>query len=227
MSIFYVIDFDRTLVNTEKLYDVLEVVLKRHTDINVGMINAEREEMEARGESFKLINTLDHLLQAHRDDVSWLDVERAFVKEAHQTEGVLESYAAELLKLLDDRHIPYGILTYGNEAWQLAKVEAAGLADVPHLVTRIKEKGQLLSGWKHGDSFVVPPAMTKDFQPLRVDSIVFLDDKAVSFQDIPKGVRGICVRSLTGELLPSQKGDLPSGVETVFGLNEAIELLIK
>jgi hypothetical protein len=227
MSTFYVIDFDRTLVNTEKLYDVLDTVLERLTDIDVGMINVERVEIEARGESFKLINTLDHLLRASKGSVNWLDVERAFIKEARETDGILEPYATDLLKSLDDRHIPYGILTYGNEAWQLTKVEAADLINVPHLVTRIKEKGQLLAGWKHGDLFVIPPAMTKDFQPLTVDSIVFLDDKAVSFQDIPEGVRGICVRSPFRELLPSQRGDLPSGVETVSGLNEAVELLFK
>ena len=225
MNEFYVIDMDRTLVNTEKLYDVLEIVLKRHTNISVDMVNDERTEIEARGESFKLINTLDRLLETHKSKVSWLEVEQAFIQEARQTKGVFEPYAQDLLKLLDDKQIPYGIITYGNEAWQLAKIEAADLGDVPHLVTRIKEKGALLAGWKEGNSFIIPPAMTRDFKPLTVDSIVFLDDKAVSFQDIPEGVRGIFVRSPTRELLPSQMGTLPSGVETVQGLNGAIELL--
>lgn len=226
MSVFYVLDLDRTLANTEKLYEVLSAVLIRDTNISMDMLNKERGEVEARGESFKLINSLAGLLQSHNSEIDWLQVEQAFIREAHRTEGVLEPYAAQLLKLLDSKQLPYGIITYGNEAWQLAKLEAAGLLNVPHVVTRIKEKGRLLAGWRQEDgSFIIPPAMTHDFNPLTVDSIIFLDDKAVSFKDIPEGVHGVYVRSSTRELLESQKGSLPQDVDTVYGLDGALQLL--
>ncbi|MDN5274228.1 MAG: hypothetical protein JWP06_129 [Candidatus Saccharibacteria bacterium] len=225
---FYVIDLDRTLVNTEKLYEVLELVLERDTDVGTQRLNEERAAIEANGESFVMVNSLRRILEAANSTVSWQELQRAFILEAQHTGGVLEPYAAELLQILNDRQLPYGIITYGSEAWQLAKIEAAGLMDVPHLVTRIKEKGRLLTGWKHaGDTFIIPPAMTHDFTPLEVDSIVFLDDKAVSFNDMPTGVRGVFVKSPTRELLESQRGALPSSVATVVGLNGAIELLFK
>ena len=99
---------------------------------------------------------------------------------------------------------------------------------MPHLVTRIKEKGHLLAGWKQEDgTFIIPPAMTRLFEPMRVYKIVFIDDKAVSFKDLPSGVQGVYVRSPDGKVLPSQMGELPSGVATVIGLDGAIELLFK
>lgn len=228
MTSFYVIDFDRTLVNTEKLYEVLELVLERDSDVGAQRLNEERAAIEANGESFAMINSLRRILKDANSTVSWQELQRAFILEAQHTDGVLEPYAAELLQILNDRQLPYGIITYGSETWQLAKIEAAGLMDVPHLVTGIKEKGRLLTGWKHAeDSFIIPPAMTRDFTPLKVDSIIFLDDKAVSFNDMPTGVRGVFVKSPTRKLLESQRGVLPSSVTTVVGLNGAIELLFK
>jgi hypothetical protein len=225
---FYVIDLDRTLVNTERLYEVLEFVLERDTDVSVQQLKEEREVIEANGDSFVMTNTLRRLLEDANSAVSWQQVQQAFIREAQRIDDVLEPYAAELLQLLNDKQLPYGIITFGSEAWQLAKIEAAGLLDVPHLVTRIKEKGQLLTGWKHSENtFIIPPAMTRDFTPLTVDSIIFLDDKAVSFNDMPTRVRGVFVKSPTRELLDSQRGTLPPSVETVIGLNGAIELLFR
>lgn len=226
MSVFYVLDLDRTLANTERLYDVLQEVLERYTNVTVEMLNEERAAVESRGESFKMIHSLRHLLEKTRSNVDWEQIERTFIETALQTDGVLEPHALDLLEILDSKRLPYGIITYGNEAWQLAKIEAAGLLSVPHLVTRIKEKGHLLAGWQRSDgSFVIPPAMTQNFQSIAVDSIVFLDDKAISFKDIPEGVRGIFVRSPLRDLLPSQMGTLPEGVETVSGLRGAIDIL--
>lgn len=227
-SSFYVLDFDRTLVDTDKLYVILEKVLERDTNIGMRDLNEEKAVIEADGDSFSIIESLRRLLADSNSSVDWLDVQQAFINEARQTD-VLEPYAAELLKLLDDKQLPYGIITFGNEAWQLAKIEAAGLTAVPHVVTNIKEKGQLLSGWKHdsNDSFIIPPAMTRNFDPLVVDSIIFLDDKPVSFSNLPSGVHGVLVKSPTRALLPSQRGTLPSTVSSVTGINGAIELLFQ
>ncbi|HEY5695288.1 MAG TPA: hypothetical protein VIQ80_00465, partial [Candidatus Saccharimonadales bacterium] len=118
-------------------------------------------------------------------------------------------------------------ITYGvEEAWQLTKLELAGLLDVPHLITHIEAKGELLTGWKQADgSFIVPPALTADFTPLRVQQLIFLDDKAKSFRGIPEGVRGVHIVAPGGNTLPAQQGDLPAGVTSVTGIPGAIELL--
>jgi hypothetical protein len=227
MTAFYVLDLDRTLVDTDRLYIILETVLERTTNVKVSQLQDERMAVEARGESFSMVGFLHRLLDSAPGDVSWQQVQQAFIIEAQQ-QDVSEPYAAELLRILDGRQLPYGIITFGNEAWQLAKIEAAGHMSIPHLVTRIKEKGVLLTGWKQPDgTFIIPPAMTRDFKPLSVDSIVFLDDKAVSFNNMPTGVQGVFVKSPTLELLPSQRGVIPPSVTTVIGLDGAIELLFR
>lgn len=225
MSTFYILDLDRTLANTEKLYTVLDTVLERDTNIKPSQLYEERATAEAEGHSFSVVGRLRQLLSEDSNEVDWPQVQQAFIAEARRAD-MFEPHAAELLHILDERELPYGIITYGNETWQIAKIEASGLKEVPHLVTRIKEKGQLLAGWKHSENlFVIPPAMTRNFKPLIVDSLVFLDDKAVSFKNIPTGVRGVFVRSPIRKLLPSQQGVLPPGVEIVSGLGGAIELL--
>lgn len=226
MSSFYVLDLDRTLVDTDKLYKVLETVLERDTPIKIDQLYTARAKIEVRGESFSVARHIRSLLEELRSEVTWQDVQAAFIHEALRAD-MLEPYAKELLQVLDEKNLPYGIITYGTEAWQLAKIEASGLDNVPHLVTRIKEKGLLLAGWQRADRlFIIPPAMTRDFIPLVVDSIIFLDDKAVSFKNIPVGVRGVFVTSPTGELLSSQRGALPVNVATVVGLDSAIQLLL-
>jgi hypothetical protein len=226
VSTYYVLDLDRTLADTQHLYKVLDTVLERDTTVKVDQLYEERAATESEGGVYNTIDHVKRLLADASSDITWQQVQQAFISEAQRDKAALEPHAAELLQLLDDNNLPHGILTYGSEAWQLAKIEATGLMEVPHLVTQIKEKGRLLAGWKHTDgSFIVPPSMTRDFIPLVVDSIVFLDDKAISFKDIPTGVQGVCVRSPSGELLPAQQGELPSSVTTVVGLNGAIELL--
>jgi phosphoserine phosphatase len=222
---FFVLDFDRTLVDTDRIHTVLEAVIERETNITAGNVRSAKQEAESRGDTFDTIGFVHHALTTQQSVVSWQHIQRQFIAES-LNQDLLEPSARTLLDILDEHGIPYGIITYGTEAWQLAKLEAVGLFEVPHLVTQIKEKGKLLEGWKHGnETFIIPPAMTRDFQPIVAEAIVFLDDKAVSFQDIPPGVRGVLIRSPNGELLPSQRGVLPASVASVTGLDGAIELL--
>jgi hypothetical protein len=224
-EVFYVLDFDRTLANTDKFHDILEEVIEQETAISARLLREARIKAESIGESFDTIDYLRRFLEGENGKQSWLDIQRVFVARA-QKEDLLEPHALELFRILDDRKIPYGIITFGGEAWQLAKIEAAGLMDVPHVVTHIKEKGLILTGWKKNgsDTFIIPPGLTRVFRPLRVTTIVFLDDKAISFADMPDGVRGIYVRS-TNRLLISQQGALPPNVTSAQGLGGAIQLL--
>lgn len=222
---FYLLDFDRTIANTDAFHILLKDILATHTSITKEEFNHIRAEVERTGNSFSTVKYVRHMLAERKSDKNWYELERLFIDAAHQ-EDTLQPYATELLTILKGKHIPYGILTYGDEAWQLAKLEAAQLLSVPHLVTRIEQKGKILSGWKHAnDRFVIPPALTEDFQPLAVRSIVFLDDKAKSFADLPGGVKGVYVQAVSGKILPSQKGLIPAGVTPVKGLLEAIKLL--
>lgn len=224
-SVFFVLDFDRTIGNTNKSHDVLEGVIERYTSITRQELQEARSQIEQTGASFDTVDYIKTMLIQAASPVTWLEIEEKFITEAH-SQDMLEPHAAELLEILNKKKIPYGIITYGNEAWQLAKLQAARLFEVPHLVTHILEKGQLLAGWKHGhETFIIPPALTLDFHPLEVNSIIFLDDKAKSFANLPSGVKGVHIRSVSGQVLPSQQGTLPPDVASVAGLAGVIELL--
>lgn len=221
---FFVLDFDRCLGNTDRFHEILEQVIADEELLTPEEMQTGRRLIEQVGKSFDTISFIRKSLKERGSSMSWLDIQRRFIERV-KGEDVHQPFANELLAILDDKQIPYGIVTYGGESWQLAKLEAAGFLQIPHIVTNIKEKGELLSGWKHGAHFIIPPALTKDFQPLAVEKIVFLDDKAVSFQDIPEGVMGVHIQDPSGEVLPSQAGVLPPSVTSVVGLKGAIDFL--
>lgn len=223
-STFFLLDFDRCLGNTNKFYGILERVIERETMISKEQMSAAKRETEAQGKTFDTIRYVKEALGAGGGGVSWQPIEREFIRQAQKV-NMLMPYARQLLAILESEKIPYGILTYGNESWQLAKLEASNLLHVPHLITGIQEKGVIITGWKKTNGFIIPPALTKEFVPLHVDTIVFLDDKAVSFAGTPDAVRGVRVEPEDGNLLPIQQGELPANTTNVVGLYGAIELL--
>jgi len=224
---FFVLDFDRTIANTDKFHEILEETIGEKTTISVDFLHHARFQAEAAGLSFDTIQYLRDYLKDTESDLSWPDIQRSFIAKA-QSEDMLEPGARALLAALEKSSIRYGIMTYGGEAWQLAKIEAANLSGVPRLVTRLQQKGIILTEWKQstGD-FLIPPLLTKEFEPVLVRTIVFLDDKAVSFKDIPEGVIGIRIRPPEGIKLEAQKGTVPDGVIEVDGIPGALQVLFE
>lgn len=224
-DIFFILDFDRCIGNTDKFHEVLEQVIEQETMVSRQQLAEAKKATEARGETFDTIRYVKNALIDAGDGMSWQPIEREFISQAQKL-NMLLPYARQLFRILESEKIPFGILTYGGEAWQLAKLEAANLLHVPHLVTGIEGKGKILTGWKKGNEFIIPPALTKEFVPLHVNEIVFLDDKAVSFNGVPEGVRGVRVEPDDGRaLLPIQMGELPPSATNVKGIYGAIELL--
>lgn len=225
-STFFVLDFDRCIGDTDKMRRLLWHIIESETTIHTDELEAARKTMEANGFQFDVVEYAAREMLRRKSKVTWLHIQEVFVA-AVKSQNVLEPGAAELLDKLDERRIPYGILTYGKQAWQLAKLKASGLVDrgVRFEITQIEHKGEILTGWREGDEFIVPPALTPNFQPLHVRHIVFLDDKPRSFVGIPMGVYGICVRPVAYSPRPSQQGELPDGVDTVLGIRGAVKLL--
>lgn len=223
---FFVLDFDRCIGDTNGIQALLEKVLEAETGIKPEKLAVTRQQIEAAGHTFETIRHVKALLKTEGSTVEWEHIRQKLLEAATATSLLLPG-ARELLNLLKERGLPHGIITYGvEEAWQLTKLELAGLLTVPHLVTHIEAKGRLLTGWKRPDgTFLVPPALTTDFVSLSVKQIIFLDDKAKSFRGIPLGVRGVHIEAPGGNKLPAQQGDLPSGVTSVTGIPGAIELL--
>jgi len=222
---FFILDFDRTLANTDKLHDTLERVITETTGISTDFLRAARRKVEQGGESFDTIEYVRQYLAESGADDQWLAIQQAFIRESEKEE-MLEPHARELLALLNEKRLPYGIITYGGEAWQLAKIEATNLLDIPHLVTHIKKKGELLAGWQQEDgTFIVPPLLSKDFQQQNVKTLIFVDDKPISFVDMPDGVIGIHVWPTGSAPVDQTSVTLDSRVRSVRGLKEAIGLL--
>jgi hypothetical protein len=220
---FFVLDFDRCTGDTDGIQAVLEEVLLNMTGVTPARFHAARTQIEATGQTFDTIRHVHRLLEEAGSNVTWPQV-RERLLEVAKTRDLLLPHARELFALLRERNIHHGIITYGvEEAWQLTKLEAAGLLDTPHLVTRIEEKGKLLSGWKRENGrFAIPPALAGE---LEVGELVFIDDKARSFKGIPDGVRGVHVIAPGGNLLPVQQGEVPKSVTDVTGIDGVMELL--
>lgn len=223
---FFVLDFDRCTGNTDGIQAVLEEVLQEETGISPDTFHAARTRIESEGKTFDTIRHVHMLLAEANSPVTWEHIREKLIEKAKSVDLLLP-HARELIDILRERKLPHGIITYGvEEAWQLTKLEITGLLDVPHLVTRIEEKGKLLTGWKRDDgSFGIPPALNTGLVPPVVSRIVFLDDKAKSFWGIPEGVEGVHVVAPGGNTLPSQQGDVPASVTDVVGIDGAIKLL--
>ena len=223
---FFVLDFDRCTGNTDGIQAVLEEVLQEETGISPDTFHAARTRIESEGKTFNTIRHVHMLLAEANSPVTWEHIREKLIEKAKSVDLLLP-HARELIDILRERKLPHGIITYGvEEAWQLTKLEITGLLDVPHLVTRIEEKGKLLTGWKRDDgSFGIPPALNTGLVPPVVSRIVFLDDKAKSFWGIPEGVEGVHVVAPGGNTLPSQQGEVPASVTDVVGIDGAIKLL--
>ena len=223
---FFVLDFDRCIGNTDGIQAVLETVLQKETGISPKTFHEARTRIEGEGKTFDTIRHVHMLLQETNSTVSWEHIRTRLIESA-QSIDLLLPHAHELLQILSDRKLRFGIITYGiEEAWQLTKLEITGLLKVPHLVTHIEEKGKLLTGWKQpSGEFIVPPALSAEFQAIVVSQLVFLDDKAKSFWGIPSGVTGVHILAPGGNILPAQQGEVPHSVTDVVGIDGAIKLL--
>lgn len=217
---FYILDFDRTLADNDKLLEVFLQVADEYIDLPPEQIQAAAADVSKRGDSFDTAGYVrDHLAARNRLD-DWDRLEHWYVQETKSLDMLLPG-AAELLELLDRSDYRYGMLTYGNPLWQRLKLAAARLNHIPHIIMTTKEKGNLITSWRQMSEYVLP----QEFGGGTVEQIILIDDKAASFADFPvHPCRGYWVLPQGGEL-PSQKGTVPSNVVRVSSLYDVIDIL--
>lgn len=217
---FYIVDFDRTLVDSDKLLEVFVEITEQHIGIPKEQIEAADRDIKNRGDSFDTAGYVrDRLIEDGRRE-EWEVLEKQFIHESRALNYLLAG-AAELLEWLDSNEKSYGILTYGNPLWQRLKLTAAGFNHVPHIVMQQKEKGKLVSSWLTGDEFKIPHELGGG----QAEAIVMIDDKAVSFKDFPGfPSQGYWVLNPSHEL-PSQQGSVPANVTRYSNLYSVIESL--
>lgn len=218
---FYIVDFDRTLVDSDKLTEVFVEISQEYIDIPASEIEAADRNGKSNGTSFDTAGYVrDRMNQESRDE-EWSKLEKQFIHESRAFNYLLPG-AAELLEWLAANGKHYGILTYGNPLWQHLKLTAAGFNHTRHMILEQKEKGRLISSWQKNDgSFRLPDALGR----ISASHIIMIDDKAVSFDHFPASPsKGYWVLDPTNEL-PSQQGIVPTNVDRYNDLASVIAKL--
>lgn len=206
MSTFYAIDFDRTLGNVEGQTALLSHFLEQQNLLWPEEVTAKIEAAHQEGTSFDVIS----YVHATHPAASIEKIRRDYMALAldHTDELVLPG-ADTLIAWLDQRGLPFGIVSYGEPAWQEFKIEAAGFGTLPHLIVPTRDKSKLFRTWWRDDAFWLPAELGGG----RYESIVLVDDRLGAFDDKPDSVRGYWI---AGE----QAGEVPTGVVRVNSVVE-------
>ncbi len=225
---FFIVDFDRTLARTDELRLLFRRILLQETPVTEEqMTHGEMSHANSFDVATYVREVLGKTMQSSEIETLLQGVRRLFIEEAKQHYvSLLEPYAAELLGDLEDDQRPFGILTTGGQEWQQLKIEATRLDKVPHLIIETSRKSDLLTSWRHGDGFLLPDALS-GMASCVAKTIVFLDDKPISFEGIPDGVLGIWVLPVASAKADDiVKLEVPEGVIHARGLKEARDVLI-
>lgn len=218
---FYILDFDRTLADTDKLLEVFIQTVNHYVDLPVSKVKAADASLRSVGDSFDTAGYVKDYLYTHNRPEAWTQLERQFVHESRSL-NMLYPGAAELLDRLEEAGLRYGILTYGNPLWQHLKLAAAGFDHIPRIVILTKQKSSIITSWQQRDkTFVLP----QEFGGGHASEIVLIDDKAVSFDGFPAiSARGYWVLDPVHEQ-SSQRGVVPLNVKRLNALSEILPLL--
>ena len=223
-NMYYILDLDRCIANTERLYELLEAIVLDKTSITKEDMAQARAAIESSSGSFNTANYIQERLQAAGQQQLWDIIAAEFVQRGSQVD-MFEPGAKELLQALRTENIPHGILTYGGSTWQQMKIQVLHLNESPHMITETKEKGYIIAGWQHDGMFRLPPELQYG-QVTEAKTVVLVDDKASSFTGLPRGAKGIHVLPGDGrDILPSQQGSLPVDVVQVRGLAGVLDLI--
>lgn len=218
---FYILDFDRCIGNTNVLFDAFERTVVAHTGLTAWSLRNVRQEVEAVGDSFDTATYVRAQLHLGHLEGKWHELVESFVEGCAGLE-TLNPGASDLMAWLKQQELPFGTVTYGEATWQKLKMRAAGLGDMPCLITSNKHKGVLFREWQGIDGrFILPEELGGG----TYDSVVLIDDKAVSFDSFPElPSLGYWVLK-AGRELSSQQGTVPENVTRLESLEELLTLL--
>lgn len=209
---YYLLDLDRTIFDTIGASDLLIAIVAEHSGELAHRIRTQIDEYNQIGASFAIRDVIVEQVGEERA----LDIEHAFIREG-RSRSLLLPGARELMDSITRRDdATFGILTYGSIKGQRMKITAAGLQDVPCMITQQKHKGELIASWKQPDGYHIPSELGD-----RVASeIVFVDDRIFSFEGLPEEVIGYWI---TEELAALDAVEHAMNVHPVRTLHEVIE----
>lgn len=223
-EIFYILDLDRTLVRTDDLRLLFEDVITESGLISRKEIHEARMLVKSNFDMAGFVyGRLTERTSPEEASATMAWLRNQFVKVA-RTGDYYEPLARKLVDILIERHLPFGILTAGGQDWQQAKIEAVGLEKVPHLIVQTTHKGSLMADWQAGQGYRLPDELSGQIGVV-ASALVFVDDRKVSFVDIPPDVRALRVKSVTASEPREEEEELPASVQEVRGIQGVIDVL--
>lgn len=218
---FYIVDFDRTLADSDKLLEVFIEISNHYVELPLDQVQKIDADVKAKGDSFDTAKYVRDNLSAQGKLDQWEKLEKQFIHESRALNMLLPG-ANELLEYLNKHHKRHGILTYGNPLWQHLKLTASGFNHVRRIVTTNKHKGVFVSSWQQNDGLFHLP---QEYGGGVAERVVLIDDKAASYDGFPsEPSHGYQVLD-TATALPAQLGETPSNVTHVTSLYQVIDLL--
>lgn len=215
---FAVLDLDRTLFNTDAFIDIVCMMLTQHGISPEVALDTIARIKDQTGGSVPLFEDLgntfaEDVLEAVREEILRL------ASEGELRDILLYDGSREILDMLDELEVPFGVLTYGKETEQQYKIDLFRLlvnrepARLPAMPTDERLKGNWIHGaWKQADGFIVPVDFTES-APVFAERIVILDDKPDNLLSPDPTVGGILIdnsnpgRNLTAVIDRLQHGE--------------------
>jgi hypothetical protein len=211
LETYYVLDLDRTLLDTIKATKYMEGVIALH-DANLSAVLTQQFESSSfLGESFSMRDFI--VEQVGEEEMQKIEIK---FKAITASEDLLMPGAKDLIDFIAT--VPStacGIMTYGSISGQTMKIEASGLGDMPFLITQETFKGAVIASWRQDDELYHVP---DELGGYIAKEIVFVDDKPFSFKGLPIDCRGYLVKSIFDAGIE----DIPLSVKVIETLSEVI-----
>lgn len=231
-------DVDRCALDTMKAFQVAVEATAYNTPMTGQQLLDEYQRTKRAKESYNVVGFINHTLEG--TGYTWQnDVEPDFIERGRRQDLLMKG-ARKIIDYTVQQEILLAMFTYGAssphrndqkwedaKAWQLAKIAAAGLDDLPAYVCNRKEKGAKIAKWHEVDGFYLPDTMNIEPGTQTVARrVVLLDDKTDSFNGKNDYLYGIRVSPEDeANQMDFQKGELPAGVTPVHGMIEALGAL--
>lgn len=206
-NVLYVLDLDRTLIDTDKIIKMLSMSLDRQgLDGDALIDKIEKARLSEKDiDAEKAIRLLG--------DKVWENVKEYFLKNA-KTDLLLFYDTQPFLSSLKDAELPHIILTFGvSRAWQHLKLISTGLEHTPTIVSDSRDKSRTINSWRNNNGVYMPPG----FPGLSANNIILIDDRPGAFVGIQENCRGYLL-DRPGKT--SQDIKLPKNVQVIRRLSE-------
>ena len=192
-SVFYVLDLDRTLFDTDA-YVGKYIEIARQFDEKIAQklqFIWSEQDISLRG-----------WVSKEQGDLFQQNIE-AMLEDKVAPDDLLMLGAKEFLAALPAKQIDFGIATFGDRLYQAHKLKLSGLSGIPYIMTG-ESKGELIASWQDENGLFTVPKELGD-SSVKYSSIVLIDDKARSFKGLPRQARGYWLSETSDTILPSHE----------------------